>query len=644
MNKTKLLKLSFPGVLAALGIVYGDIGTSPLYVVKAITGNQIINEELVLGGLSCVFWTLTLITTFKYIFLALNADNKGEGGIFALYALLRKKKSGLLVIPAIIGCGTLIADGFITPSISISSAIEGLRFINPGIQTIPIIMIILVLLFLFQRYGTQVIGKTFGPLMMLWFGMISVFGFLSIMNNPSVLKAVNPYFALNLLVNYPGGFWVLGAVFLCTTGAEALYSDMGHCGKQNIRLTWIFVKLALLLSYFGQSAWLLQHSEGKINTVNPFYALMPSWFFPIGIAVATMATIIASQALISGVFSLVSQAIKLELWTELKIKYPAQLKGQVYLPAVNWLLLAGSIAVVLIFRESSNMESAYGLAIMINMLMTTSLLFVYLKEKKSNTGKAFMFLLFFGIVECAFFLSNLNKLLHGGWFSLMIALFIILLMLIVRHVKRLKLKQKEFVPLGNYLQVIADLQKDKTISLYAENLVYLEKTNRKEQVDANIIYSMLYKQPKRANIYWFLHIDIVDEPFTESYTVEPLINDICYFVQLKLGFKIEHKVHLMFMEIIEKMRKDGEIGSQSVYPSLKKHKIPPGFKFIVLTQVLSAEVILDPLEQLIFMIYGWIKSISLSKIADFGLDMANVEEELIPIKLASGKRNLNDKE
>jgi len=627
-------KLRLSGLLVTLGIVYGDIGTSPLYVIKAIAGNRIIDENLVLGGLSCVFWTLTLVTTFKYIYLALNADNKGEGGIFALYALLRKKSPKWLIIPAIIGCGTLIADGFITPSISISSAIEGLHFLNPNIKTIPIVILILVLLFVFQQFGTNIIGKTFAPAMLIWFIMLSVFGLHAILQNPEVVKAINPLYAFNLVLNYPKGFWILGAVFLCTTGAEALYSDMGHCGKKNIRISWIFVKTALLLSYFGQSAWLLGKNTGISNDTNPFYAIMPQWFIPFGIGIATLATIIASQALISGVFSLVSQAIKLEIWTELKIKYPSIQKGQVYLPSINWLLFAGCISVVLIFRESANMESAYGLAIIINMLMTTLLLLSYLKNQYASKTKVVTFGIIFLFIELSFFISNLDKLFHGGWFTLMIATVLILLMIVVRKVKELKMKHKDFVNLKDYIHIIEDVQNDYAIPLYSENLVFLAKANNKKNIDANIIYSMFYKQPKRANTYWFLHIEILDKPYENTFTIDTMIPGKCYFIQLKTGFKIDHKMHLMFMKVVEMMQKEGTIEKFSHYTSLNKNKIPSGFKFIILTPIMSAEVILKPTEQLMFTIYKWIKKVSLSKIEDFGLELSNVEEELIPIKVA----------
>ena len=464
--------------------------------------------------------------------------------------------------------------------------------------------------------------------------MLAVFGLHSIILNPVVLKAVNPVYAFYLLAEYPQGFWILGAVFLCTTGAEALYSDMGHCGKQNIRISWIFVKTALLFSYFGQSAWLLSKNSGTSNTLNPFYAIMPQWFIPAGIVISTLATVIASQALISGVFSLVSQAIKMEIWTELKIKYTGIRKGQVYLPAINWLLFAGCISVVLIFRESTNMESAYGLAIIINMLMTTLLLLSYLIYQDKSKSMIIAFGIIFIFIELSFFISNLDKLFHGGWFTLMIAAVLVTLMIIIRKVKNLKMKHKEFVNLKDYIQLITDIQNDDTIPLYSENLVFLAKANNKKHIDANIIYSMFYKQPKRANIYWFLHVEILDEPFGNSFSIDTLIPGKCFFIHQKTGFKNEHKMHLMFLKVVESMQKDEKIEKLSQYPSLYKHHIPSGFKFIILTPVLSAEMILKPTEQLMFTAYRWIKKASLSKIEDFGLELSNVEEELIPIKVA----------
>ena len=429
------------GVLVSLGIIYGDIGTSPLYVLTAIVGERQISRELVFGGLSCVFWTLILITTIKYIYLALNADNKGEGGIFALYALVRRYKVGWVVYPAIIGCATLIADGFLTPAISISSAIEGLRFISPEIPTVSIVISIMIALFVFQQFGTGVVGKTFGPIMALWFITIGGVGIYQLIQNPSILEALNPAYAFNLLVKYPGGFWILGAVFLATTGAEALYSDLGHVGKENVRFSWSLVLLSLLLNYYGQGAWLMNHEGQFLGDQRPFYASMPDWMLLFGIGIATFAAIIASQALISGIFTLVNEAMKLKLWPMTRVRYPSQLRGQIYIPSINWILMLGCIAVVLIFQESAAMEGAYGLAITINMLMTTLLLVFYFSTVKHSTFRTILIGVVFFSLETLFLISNLDKFSHGGWFTFLIAFVFFILMYVLLRARRLRQRQ-----------------------------------------------------------------------------------------------------------------------------------------------------------------------------------------------------------
>src|SRR6187402_1199560 len=351
-------KLTLGGLLISLGIIYGDIGTSPLYVMKAILGEYIINADIVLGGVSCVFWTLTLQTTIKYVLITLSADNHGEGGIFALYALVKKTKIKWLIVPAIIGGSALLADGIITPPISVSSAVEGMRSYFPHINTVPIVIGILVILFIIQQFGTKLVGRFFAPMMLILFGMLAVLGISQISLHPEVFKAINPYYAYHLLSIHPEGFFVLGFVFLCTTGAEALYSDMGHCGRKNIRISWIFVKLALVLNYFGQAAYLIMHEGQTLMSLggefgNPFYLIMAKWFYPFGIAIATMAAVIASQAVISGSFTMVNEAMRLNFWPKVKIKYPTELKGQIYIPSVNWLLFLGCVLVVLYFQVSA---------------------------------------------------------------------------------------------------------------------------------------------------------------------------------------------------------------------------------------------------------------------------------------------------
>jgi len=628
--------LSAAGVLISLGIIYGDIGTSPIYTFRFIVGQHAITEELIFGGISCVFWTLTLITSVKYIYFALNADNRGEGGIFALYALVRRYKAGWVIFPAIIGCATLISDGFITPAISVTSAIEGLRALNPAISThtiIYIVIIILVALFIFQQFGSGVVGRTFGPVMLLWFGFIAIIGLFQLVKNPEVLKALNPVYAFNLLVKYPGGFWILGAVFLCTTGAEAMYSDLGHCGKENIRVGWVFVKIALLLSYLGQGAWLLQHLGETLGGAIPFYEIMPQSMLIFGIILATFATIIASQALISGTFTLVNEAMKLKLWPATRVRYPNQLKGQIYIPAINWILMLGCITVVLIFKESSRMEGAYGLAITFDMLMTTSLLTFYFAVSRKSTVRAIAMAILFFSIEGAFLISNLSKFIHGGWFSFTIASLFFFMMFVLLRARRLREMHTEFVDLKHYVGMIQDLQSDNTIPKEATNLVYLAVADSKRYIDSNIIYSIFKKRPKRADIYWFLHVDTVDTPYTSKFSVDTIIPKKCFFVRMRLGFKTDHRVNLLFNKIIHEMADSGEIDLVSPYPSLHKYSMMGDFKFVIIHSWASSDSEISTFDRLIIQGYRLLKEHSLSTEELYGIEAANLEIEKVPIQV-----------
>jgi KUP system potassium uptake protein len=626
-------KLSVAGILVALGIIYGDIGTSPIYTMKFIVGERPITEDLILGGLSAIFWTLTLITTIKYIYLALNADNKGEGGIFALYALVRRYKAGWVIYPAIIGCCTLVADGFITPAISVSSAIEGLRLIYPEIPTTSIVVVILFCLFVFQQFGSAVVGRTFGPIMFVWFIMLAVLGANQLLHNPVILKALNPVYAIDLIANYPGGFLLLSAVFLCTTGAEALYSDLGHCGKENIRISWGFVKTCLLINYFGQGAWLLTQSGQYLADRIPFYAIMPEWFLILGIIIATMATIIASQALISGTFSLINEAMKLKLWPASRVRYPSESMGQMYIPAMNWILMFGSILVVVIFRESSAMEGAYGLAITVNMLMTTSLLVYYFTTVKKSTYRSVLLGALFFTLEGMFLASNLHKFEHGGWFTFMIAFVFFFLMFVLLKARQLRQRHTEFVDLRHYEGMIKDLQEDTQIVKEATNLVYLSVADSRRYIDSNIIYSIFKKRPKRADVYWFLHVETVDNPFTSKYKVDTIIPKRAFFVSIKLGFKTPHRVNTLFNKIIHEMADNGEIDLTSPYPALHKYSMMSDFKFISLHSWASVDSEVSTFEQFIITGYRWIKSISLSTEEMYGLEAANIEIERVPIQV-----------
>jgi len=634
-NDKHLPNLSAAGVLISLGIIYGDIGTSPIYTLRLIVGKHVITEDLIFGGLSCVFWTLTLITTVKYVYFALNADNRGEGGIFALYALVRRYKAKWVIYPAIIGCATLISDGFITPAFSVTSAIEGLRLIHPvSLNTIiSIVIVILVLLFIFQQFGSGIVGRAFGPVMLVWFLYIAIIGGIQLVQNFEVLKALNPVYAYHMLVEYPGGFWILGAVFLCTTGAEAMYSDLGHVGKENIRFSWGFVKVALLISYFGQGAWLLQHKGSVLNGKIPFFEIMPGGLLIFGIILATLATIIASQALISGTFTLVNEAMKLKLWPATRVRYPSQLKGQIYIPSINWILMVGCILVVLIFKETTRMEGAYGLAITFDMLMTSCLLVFYFAVSRKSTVRAIGMAILFFSIEGAFLVSNLSKFVHGGWFSFTMAALFFLMMFILLRARKLRELHTEFVDLKHYVGMIQDLQSDVTIPKDATNLVYLAVADSKRYIDSNIIYSIFKKRPKRADIYWFLHVDTVDSPFTSKYSVDTIIPKKCFFIRMRLGFKTDHRVNLLFNKIIHEMADAGEIDLISPYPSLHKYSMMGDFKFVIIHSWASSDSEISSFDRVIIQGYRMLKEHSLTTEELYGIEAANLEIEKVPIQV-----------
>ncbi|MDR6843510.1 KUP/HAK/KT family potassium transporter [Flavobacterium granuli] len=631
-------KLTLGGLLISLGIIYGDIGTSPLYVMKAILGEYIINADVVLGGVSCVFWTLTLQTTIKYVLITLSADNHGEGGIFALYALVKKTKIKWLIVPAIIGGSALLADGIITPPISVSSAVEGMRSYFPQINTVPIVIGILVMLFTIQQFGTKLVGKFFAPMMLIWFIMLAVLGINQIALHPEVIKAINPYYAYHLLSIHPEGFFVLGFVFLCTTGAEALYSDMGHCGRKNIRISWIFVKLALVLNYFGQAAYLIHHEGTTLQALggdfaNPFYLIMPLWFKPFGIVIATVAAVIASQALISGSFTLINEAMRLSFWPKVKIKYPTELKGQLYIPSINWLLLLGCIGIVLHFEESSNMEHAYGLAIILCMIMTTVLLNFYLIMKRVKWFFFVPLITIYLCIELSFLAANITKFAEGGYVTLFIALVLIGVMTIWYRAKQINKSYTKVVKIDDYKKVLSELSADLSIPKYATHLVYMTNANRTDEIEEKVMFSILQKRPKRADIYWFVHVNILSEPYKTEYRVREILKDDLYRVDFNLGFREPTKINLMFREVIKDMVKNGEVDITSRYESLNKNNIIGDFKFVLSEKFLSNDSDLLWHEKLIMNSYFFIKKLSLSEESAFGLDSSSVKIEKFPMVL-----------
>ena len=635
-------KVSLAGLLIALGIIYGDIGTSPLYVLNAVTSGKTITEELVIGVLSLIIWTLTLQTTIKYVILTLNADNRGEGGIFSLFALVRRRRKWL-VVAAMIGGAALLADGMITPPISVTSAVEGLKqvpFLSDISQStiVYIVIGILTLLFFIQQFGTAFIGKFFGPVMTCWFIMLAVLGIIHLSDDILILKAFNPYYGIELLVNYPQGFFILGGVFLCTTGAEALYSDLGHCGKWNIRYSWIFVKTCLVINYLGQGAWLLSHYRGQLITAeminagfNPFYGVMPDWFLYFGIAIATAAAIIASQALISGSFTLISEAMRLNLWPKLRINYPTEARGQLFIPAINVMLYTGCLGIVLYFQKAANMEAAYGLAITLCMIATSILFANYLVLHRTRSFLVYLYLVVFLTIELSFLFANIQKFPHGGYVALIAGGLLFLIMYVWFKARKIKNRYVEFVRLEHYLPKIQELSNDKAVPKYATHLVYLTSADNPNEIEHKIIYSILNKKPKRADIYWFVHVDTMDDPYTSEYKVDHIIPNDIIRIDFRLGFRVDPRINLMFRKVVEDLVANKEVNIISRYESLASSNTVGDFQFMVMEKYISQDSELPFIERLIMKIHFWLKDISLSEEKGFGLDPSNVVVEKFPL-------------
>lgn len=636
-------KASLIGLLVTLGIVYGDIGTSPLYVMKAILGaTPHPTPQYVIGALSCIIWTLTLQATVKYVLIALRADNKNEGGILALYALVRRSRRKWLYVAAIVGASTLVADGVITPAMTVVSATEGLQLISPDVPVVPISMGIIVLLFFVQQFGTSLIGKSFGPLMLVWFLMIGLLGAVHLGSSWQVLQAFNPVWAVRLLYASPEWFLIMGAVFLCTTGAEALYSDLGHCGRGNIHITWVFVKLMLILNYLGQGAWTIAHLDSLSAGLNPFYAIMPRWFLLPGIVMATIAAVIASQALISGSFTIFSEAMNLNFWPRQKIKYPSNIKGQLYIPFINSFLLVACLITVLIFRNSSHMEAAYGLAITITMLMTTLLLAFYLHQKRVNRLLVALFALTFLVIESGFFTANLFKFMHGGWYTLLIAGLIAGTMLVWYNALRLRRRYYVFRSFPAYYGILSDIKRDNSIPHYATNLVYLTRAEKNDEIEGKILYSIINKQPKRADHYWIIYVDYQDEPSTLEYTCEPLIPDTLYRLNMRIGFRIQPYINVFLRQVIEDLVSSGRFDLTSCHPSLRKYDVPGDFHFVVIHRIYYHDDSFGLMDNFIMNLYHLIRTIGISDVKAYGLDTSNVTVEKVPLIVnhSSGKQRI----
>jgi KUP system potassium uptake protein len=629
-NEKGLDKVTVSSLIVALGIIYGDIGTSPLYVLKAIIGDRPINELLIYGGVSCIFWTLVIQTTVKYIWLTLKADNEGEGGIFSLYALVRRYGKWL-AIPTILGATTLLADGIITPPITVASSIEGLGIVIPNLPVVTIVIIILSLLFFFQRFGTQKIGWSFGPMMVVWFSMLFVLGLSQVIHHPEVIKSLNPYYGYKLLAEYPGGFWLLGAVFLATTGAEALYSDLGHCGRKNIRITWAFVKISLVTNYMGQAAWIMHKGLPVLGGLNPFFEIMPPWFLLSGIIIATAASIIASQALISGSYTLISEAMYLNFWPRVKVRQPTELKGQIYIPSVNNILWFGCILMILYFKSSTHMEAAYGFSITIAMMMTTILLSYFMIYRlKWNKYLVIAILLLFASVEFSFFIANVAK-IKERWIFLFFELFIFMTMYVWYYARLLRNRFLKFVQLGKYSHLLNALSKDDSIPKFATHLVYLTKANNRTEIEEKIINSIFAKKPKRADVYWFVHLNRTEHPYTLDYDINELVEDKVIKVNINVGFRIPPRTELYFKKITQELMASKELNLHMRPDGSTRYNTEPDFKFVVIEKFLSVENEFTLREGLLLNAYFFLKRLGQNDEKAFGLDKSDVETEYVPL-------------
>ncbi|SLM85170.1 Kup system potassium uptake protein [Vagococcus fluvialis bH819] len=642
------------GALIAMGVVYGDIGTSPLYVMKAIIegngGLANVSTDFILGSVSLIFWTLTLLTSVKYVMIALNADNHGEGGIFSLYTLV-KKSGKYLLFPAMIGGATLLADGVLTPAVTVTTAIEGLR----GIPTfydafgdnqhviVVITMIIIFGLFMIQRLGTQKVGTAFGPIMLGWFTFLAVMGIINFAGNLSVLRALNPYYAFHLLLSdeNKAGIFILGSVFLATTGAEALYSDLGHAGRKNIRVSWPYIKICLTLNYFGQAAWLISVKDNPVyqdmKLLNPFFRMMPQSMAVVGVLFATLAAIIASQSLISGSYTLVSEAIKLRLLPRMKIIYPTDQKGQLYIPAVNTLLMIGCLMIVLTFRTSAKMESAYGLAITITMLMTTFLLLFYLLQQGIPKVLAYVTFTFFALIESIFFISSATKFLHGGYVAVLMAVIILCIMLIWHRGNVITERESDRVSLCDYTEQLKELSQDPSLPQYQTNIVFLTTKIKGHQVGREIVYSILDKRPKKAKVYWFVNVFVTDEPYTNEYYVDMMGTDYIVNVQLRLGFRMNQEVNVYLRQIVSDLMKEGKLPKQPQKYSIIKDREVGDFAFVLIREELTRVTSLSAIDTLVMQLKLGIKKIAFDPARWFGLEYSDVIVEHVPLVIGNKK-------
>lgn len=636
MKGSHRVPFSALGVVLAIGIVFGDIGTSPLYVMRAIINalpdGELARPKYILGAVSCVIWTLTIQTTIKYVVITLRADNKGEGGILSLYALLRQKYRWAYVIAAI-GAATLLADGIITPAMTVMSAVEGLNAIAPHIPVIPITIGIVLALFLLQPLGTGSLGKYFGPLMIVWFTMMAIVGGSQLITDFSVLRAFNPLYAIRFLLEVPQVLIMLGAIFLCTTGAEALYSDLGHCGLKNIRVSWVYVKTALIINYLGQAAWIINNPQIITHDTNPFFAMMPEWFSFIGVIMATIAAIIASQALISGSFTVISEAISLNIWPNVKIKYPTNVKGQLYIPSVNHMMMILCIIIILMLQSSMKLEAAYGLAITLSMMMTSILLFLYFMKNNKPLWYSIPLTLFFVTIELGFLIANLQKFAHGGFVPILIAGTLSLIMYSWYNGRRVKRRHTVYDQVDDkYINLIAKISEDETIPKIATHLVYIVKANKKNYLESKIAYSLFKRTPKRADTYWFVRIRRTDEPYEFSYETTVFVPNKIFRIDVRAGFKLGIHTDKYVSLITDELERNGVVDLTSRYPSMQDSDYKKGdFTFMVVDRIFR-NVHMSARQQILLACYNLVKRMTTSDTQLYDIDPSLAIIETVPLK------------
>ncbi len=654
MDKKQRQGFRFGLFLVTIGIVYGDIGTSPMYVMKSILegngGIGQVDQSFIIGSLSLVIWTITLLTTIKYVLIAMKADNHGEGGIFSLYSLV-KDCGKWLIFPAMLGGAALLADGVLTPAVTVTTAVEGLRsielmdrFLGAGQWKVVIITLVIIsALFSVQHAGTSKIGKAFGPVMLLWFLFLGITGLSNIVSLPVVLKAFNPLYAVQVLLspNNKLGFMILGSVFLATTGAEALYSDMGHVGEWNIYYSWPFVKLCLILNYLGQGAWIIQNQANgallSVEDLNPFFLMLPEVLRPFAVILGAAAAVIASQALITGSYTLVSEAILLDLLPHLEIRYPSDTKGQLYIGAVNAVLWIGCSLVVLYFRSGARMEAAYGLAITVTMLMTTLLISVYLRKIRNRKLLSFVVLLVFGLIEAVFFISSMGKFMHGGYVTVILTLLLLFLMTIWYRGTQLERKYSTELKLRDYIPSLVALHNDESIPLLANNLVYLDRASDPELMDRDILYSILDKDTKRAQAYWFVSVNVLNDPYTMNYELNTYGTDCVFRIRLNLGFKRSQRINRYLRQIVQDLQARGELPDQEKKYSIYGKSTVGTFKFCFINKSVSTKTELSDLDEFILNAKYSIRRIAGSKVKWYGLDTSSLITESVPLVLSSGK-------